>query len=234
MGFHRGHLVLDDGSVLKGQVSNPVYSYLAGYGTNRYSNDAVKNRLTMRYLKRWVHSLPFFQSIDAFHALAVPDVHALQVERVKRHPKWAIPGTGMSTTTINYNYESHYHYDVGDFKQGFSTITVIEVGKYSGALLVFPHYRIALDVRTGDVAVKQSHLHMHGNTKLVPLTPDAKRISFITYLKHRLADTDNRMTDPDEHDTGWRDGKQLFSSNHDLTKKLQLFAAAKKRQPRQK
>jgi hypothetical protein len=228
-GAYKCHLKLDDGRVLKATVSNPVYSYLAGYGINRYLNQAVKNRLTNHFPERWHATFPFWQSISATHKMLVPDVHASQLARIQRHPKWIIPGTAMSTSTLNINYESHYHYDVGDFKSGFSTITVIERGRYTGGLLVFPQYRIAVDVRTGDVGVKQSHLHMHGNTRLVQETPGAKRLSFITYLKHKLADVRNRLDDPDAHDDGWRDGVKILENNRDLTKRLQVHKAKRKK-----
>lgn len=221
-GIGKAMVTMADGHTLKAPVSNPVYSYLAGYGINRFTKMARKNRLTRHFPLEWERSLPFFQAIDRFHAEMVPEVHALHVERVKRHPLWAIEGTALSTCTVNVNYESTYHYDVGDFKDGFSTLTVVEVGDYDGGELVLPQYRIALDVRTGGIAVKQSHLHMHGNMPLVPKTDGAKRVSFITYLKHALADMNNRLEGPLEHNEGWHRGKQIIKNKRDVLAQLSV------------
>ena len=207
-----GQLVLANGTVLKAQVSNPVFSFLAGYGVSRFTGKAVTNRITSHFPKEWRNSLPFFQAVNAVHARELPDIHALHLERIREHPHWVIPGTALSTVTINVNYESAYHYDVGDFKTGYSTLTVVEVGRYEGSFLVFPQYGIAVDIRQGDVILNQSHIDMHGNVPLIAETPGARRISFVTYLKHRLAGTVNCFDKPDEHSTSWHHGQKLSAS----------------------
>lgn len=126
-------------------------------------------------------------------------------------PAWCIEGTRLSSVTINVNYESHYHYDAGDFLNGYSTLSVVEVGKYGGGFLVFPRYRIAVDVREGDVLTCQSHVDLHGNypMQIDPATPvRAKRVSFVTYLKHKLGEAPNRLDAPDPVDD-WTEGRQI-------------------------
>jgi hypothetical protein len=51
---------------------------------------------------------------------------------------------------------------------------------------VFPLYRVAVDIRDGDLLCNQSHIDLHGNMAVTPLTPGAKRVSFVTYLKKML------------------------------------------------
>jgi hypothetical protein len=182
-----------DGRVLKQPMSNPVHSYLAGYGVDRFTNRAHLNLLTNRFPDRWVRSLPLFRSLDAVMEAILPDVHDRQWRRCMEHPAWRIPGTAFSTVTINVNYESRYHLDTGDFENGYSALSVVEIGEYRGGLYVLPEHRIAVDVREGDVLFCQSHVDIHGNTALEKLTPDAKRISFVVYLKHALATAVNRM-----------------------------------------
>lgn len=226
-----GRLVLADGTELKSEVSNPVFSFLAGYGVARFTGKAVTNRISSHFPREWHDSLPFFQAIDRVHAAELPEVHALHLERIKLHPHWVIPGTALSTVTINVNYESAYHYDVGDFKPGYSTLSVVEVGEYDGGFLVFPQYRVAVDIRRGDVILNQSHMDMHGNTALIPKTEGARRISFVTYLKHRLAVTINRLDKPDGHSTSWFHGRKLSSSiegNRDLIKTMKRARSRKK------
>jgi hypothetical protein len=196
-----GHLKLASGKVLRQPVSNPVHSYLAGYSFSRFGRRNMLGRITSRYPERWTASLPFFQRIDTVFARELPEVHELHVNRCLLHPQWRIPGTALSTVTINVNYESHYHLDRGDFRQGYSALSVVEMDRYRGGLFVFPSYRIAVDVRESDLMFCQSHIDFHGNTQVVKESPMAKRLSFVTYLKHKLAEGVNREEDPQESQT---------------------------------
>lgn len=180
-------------------MSNPVLSFLAGYGVDRFTKTARPNLLTNRFPDRWARSLPFFRAVDAVLAAEMPGIHALHAVRAATHPRWTIPGTALSTVTINVDYESRYHLDTGDFRDGFSTLTVVEIGSYTGGLFVMPAHRIAFDVRAGDVLICQSHREVHGNTPIVKASPGARRISFVTYLKHALGDAVNRL-DPADGD----------------------------------
>lgn len=183
-------LRLADGRVLRQVFSNPVHSHVAGFTVSRYGNRAGPGRLTRRHPDRWATSLPFFHEIDRTLARMVPVVHAAMAARAATHPAWCIPRTALSTVAVNINYESRYHRDRGDFREGLSTLTVVELGTYGGGLLVLPEHRVAVDVREGDVLVFPAHRLLHGNTAI---TGSGKRVSFVTYLKHGLADTVNAM-----------------------------------------
>lgn len=228
-----GRLIVEDHlgnrRTLNSPMSNPVHSFLAGYGFARFTGKARTNRITSHFPIEWKHSIPFFQNIDRVHAELVPDIHKLHLERIKLHPKWVIEGTALSTCTINVNYESAYHYDVGDFKEGYSTLTVVEHGKYDGGFLVYPQYGAALDIREGDIIVNQSHMDMHGNTPLTPLTPGARRISFVTYLKHALGRAINRMDAPDGHASEWIGGRKLPASLAPRRDIMKQFAKHRRR-----
>jgi hypothetical protein len=190
------HVVFADGRRLRQPMCNPVRSYCAGYTHQRFTRRAEPARVTRAYPQRWADSLPFFAAVDAVLAGELPVVHAAHRARIAAHPFWAIPGTALSTVAINVNYESRYHLDTGDFVDGYSTLTVAAVGDYAGGLLVFPAHRVAVDVRPGDILLCQSHREVHGNTPIVPLSPGAKRVSFVTYLKHKLASAVNRLESP--------------------------------------
>lgn len=191
-----GRLRLSSGRVLAQPMSNPVRSYLAGYSFSRFDRLNTLGRVTRRHPDKWRASLPFFQAIDRVLAAELPDAHQRMCERCALHPAWTIPDTALSTVTINVNYESRYHWDLGDYRDGYSTLSVAELGSYEGGYLVLPAYRVALDVRDGDVLLCQSHLDMHGNTAVTARTPAAKRLSFVTYLKHKLAEGVNRLDSP--------------------------------------
>lgn len=191
-----GRLRLADGRILRQVVSNPVHSYLAGFSFSRFGSRNTLGRLTRRYPERWESSQRFFQEVDSVLAAQLPDVYSQHEARIALHPHWRIPNTALSTVTINVNYESRFHFDSGDFRDGYSTLSVIEEGDYTGGLLVFPAYRIAVDVRERDVLLCQSHVDLHGNTPVRRSRVSAKRISFVTYLKHKLAQGANRMEVP--------------------------------------
>lgn len=182
---------LADGRLLRQPMSNPVLSFLAGYSVERFTHRARPNLLTHRYPERWAASLPFFRGIDATLRAALPVHHAIMRERASLHPRWTIDGTALSTVTVNVDYESRYHYDTGDFENGVSTLTVRERGRYDGGFLVLPRLRLAFDVRDGDVLLFRAHKELHGNTAITKHTPDARRTSFVTYLKHALARATN-------------------------------------------
>ena len=110
-------------------------------------------------------------------------------------PYFTIGRTCLSTVAINVNYESCYHFDRGDLPSGYSTLTAMTVGgPYCGGELVLPNYRVAIDIRDGDLLCSQSHIDLHGNMAVLPKERGAKRISFVTYLKNRLKHAVNQTS----------------------------------------
>lgn len=180
--------VLADGRTLRQVMSNPVRSYVAGYTLSRFGRIASPAALTRRHPHRWSRSLPLFAAVDAVLRDALPLAHRRMLNRANHHPAWRIGATALSTVAINVNYASHYHRDSGDYKDGYSTLTVIEDDDYTGGLFVMPGHRVAIDVREGDVLLCRSHVEAHGNT---PVVGAGRRVSFVTYLKHGLADAVN-------------------------------------------
>lgn len=184
-----GKLKLKNGKVLSHAYSNPVRSYTAGYNYWRYHGGKVLTTgFTKKYPEQWEKSLPFFASIYNVFRTELPHVHKLHKKQCDTHRQYCIPKTNLTTVAINVNYESSFHLDNGDLPDGFSTLTVIEVGDYEGGYLVFPRYRVAVNVREGDVLLNQSHKLYHGNSPIRKMQPDSKRISFVTYLKKKIAD----------------------------------------------
>ena len=187
-----GRLVLKNGKVNKTPYCNPVRSYTAGYNYWRYHGGKVlKTGFTKKYPEKWEESLPFFQAIYTHLKRELPEVHNLHKTQCDKHRNYTIPGTNLTTVAINVNYDSSFHLDTGDLPDGYSTLTVLEVDGYKGGFLVFPRYRVAVDIREGDVLLNQSHKLYHGNSPITPTTPGGKRISFVTYLKKKIADAIN-------------------------------------------
>lgn len=115
---------------------------------------------------------PMFVDIGKEFQRHVPDRHAAQMDFVGRTADdWVIPGTPFSTVTVNNTYPTGVHTDKGDLDAGFSTLTVLRRGQYSGGWLCFPEYRVGVDMQDGDLLLMDAH-EWHGNTPLVLGDPE--------------------------------------------------------------
>ena len=92
-----------------------------------------------------------------------------QMAQVRLNPKMAIGDTPFSTITINRNFRTAVHKDAGDY--GFGNLSVLEYGHYHGGFFIFPKYRIAIDMRSGDHLCADVHEY-HANTALYETEED--------------------------------------------------------------
>ncbi len=115
---------------------------------------------------RYSELFPLFGEISRVFAELVPDRWQKQMRRVQEvHPDWIIPGTAFTTVTVNNSYPTGVHVDKGDLDEGFSTLSVIRRGEYSGGYLTFPEYRVAVNLQHGDLLLMDAH-QWHGNTAM--------------------------------------------------------------------
>jgi hypothetical protein len=80
--------------------------------------------------------------------------------------EWVVPGTPFSTVTVNNSYSTGVHTDRGDLEAGFSNVSVMRRGNWHGGKLVFPEYRVAVDLKEGDLLLMDAH-QWHGNTQMI-------------------------------------------------------------------
>jgi hypothetical protein len=197
-GGFTAHFVLASGKRLSDPMSNPVSSYMAGHNYDRYRRLAVPTGFSARFPADWTQAVPFFEGVGEAFEAAMPDVSEYMHDWCRTHgiaPHFTIGRTCLSSVAINVNYESCYHFDQGDLPSGYSTLTAMAVGgAYRGGLLVLPKYRVAVEIRDGDLLCNQSHIDLHGNTAVTPLVPGAKRLSFVTYLKKLLQYATNKQS----------------------------------------
>lgn len=207
----QGRPILSDGRVLRELQCNPVHSYRAGYAVHTRSNTAGPAGYTKDFPDEFERSIPFFQAIDDQFKRLLPDIHKLHEERVKLHPWTTIPGTGLSSIAINTNYQSAAHIDRGDFKDGYSVLTVVETPSYTGGYYCLLAYGLAVDIRDCDLLLSRSHTYWHANSSIFKKTKDAQRLSFVVYLSDRLADfgPDGQLV---HRRTGSKDPNQLFNT----------------------
>lgn len=152
---------------------------------------------TGRNLPEWQSLQPLLQVVAGHLANHVPDRYAAQAEQASSaHPTWVVPGTPFSTVTVNNTYPTGVHTDKGDLDAGFSTISVLRRGDYSGGHLVFPEFRVAVDMHHGDLIMMDAH-QWHANTAIYcacGTQPNgactvcgAERISLVSYFRTEVA-----------------------------------------------
>jgi hypothetical protein len=59
-------------------------------------------------------------------------------------------------------------------------------GNYTGGYLIAPEYRVAVNVRPGDLLLINNHEVMHGNTPIVLGDDQAERISLVCYFREKM------------------------------------------------
>lgn len=116
----------------------------------------------------------------------VPDRYAVQQALAeKTDPAWRMGDTPFTTVTINNTYPTGVHQDDGDLAEGFSTIACLRRGSYTGGVLVFPRYRVGVDLQDRDLILMDAH-EWHGNTFLEG-DEAAERISVVSYYRTQMA-----------------------------------------------
>jgi hypothetical protein len=183
----RWRILKKDGTVSNTDLSKPVQSGIAGY-FDRYERFPYC-RLTAFNLNRpqmFAAALPFIRAVDRAFAVTVPERYAAQRSIVeKTHPDFFISGTAFTTITVNRNWQTAVHQDAGDYRPGFGVMSVLEAGDYKGGYLVFPQYRVAVDMRSRGVCMADVH-EWHGNTPLVGKPGQFERISCVFYYRQDM------------------------------------------------
>lgn len=160
---------------------------------------AWTGRETEQFRELW----PLLEFIGSRMLADSPDRYAAQMAEVaKTHPDWVIPGTPFSTVTINNTYPTGVHQDAGDLDSGISTLAVFRTGKpYTGGVLVFPEYRVGVEMQDGDLILMDAH-SWHGNTEFNPPVqrsmtgklvedPGFERISVVSYFRTKMVTCDS-------------------------------------------
>ena len=105
----------------------------------------------------------------------------------KLDPSFYVPDTVFTTITVNKSFRTAAHRDAGDLHQGFSNLSVLTNGKqYSGGYLVLPEFRVAVNVRPGDLLLINNHFGIHGNTPIILDEEGAERYSVVCYFREKM------------------------------------------------
>lgn len=183
-------------------ISGTLGAVDPGPSTGRTTGRLPVCRLTAwtgKQLPEWEALRPLLQRVDAAFAEHVPDRYAAQQKAARAtHPDWLVPGTVFTTVTLNNSYSTGVHQDAGDLESGFSTLAVARRGAYTGGHLVLAGYRVAVDMRHGDLLLFDAHA-WHGNTALRcphladpdaqlvrPCPEGCERISLVAYFRTKV------------------------------------------------
>jgi len=187
-------IMYKNGKISKYYIANRIKSLIVGYFDKpKLSEKAnlIKSSIcrttafTEKYKNtKWKQSLPLFKLANKYYKKYLPKNYNEQLKLTKLCPKYKISGTAFSTVTINYNWQTAVHLDVGDYHNGYSVLMVAEEGNYTGGYLGYPEYDIAVDIRKGDFALMNPH-KWHCNTKLIGES-NFTRLSMVMYFRENI------------------------------------------------
>jgi hypothetical protein len=145
---------------------------------------------TEKYPELFELAYPFLQSLNrGFKELLPWRWNNQKAAADKIDPRFLVPETVFTTVTVNKTFRTAAHRDAGDLDTGLSNLLVVGTGEYTGGYLIFPEYRIAVDVRPGDLLLVNNHEIIHGNTPIVlnnPDDPTSERISLVCYFREKM------------------------------------------------
>jgi len=142
---------------------------------------------TANNFEKFSMSYPFLQSLARGFKELLPWRYNNQMEAAKKiDPAFLVPETPFTTVTVNKTFRTAAHYDAGDLNTGLSNLlTLSNDGKYTGGYLIAPEYRVAVNVRPGDLLLINNHEVMHGNTPIV-CEEGSERISLVVYFREKM------------------------------------------------
>lgn len=168
-----------------------VYSGVAGW-YDRYPRIPYgrATSYTEKNPELFALSYPFLQSLNRGFKELLPWRWNNQKRAAdKLDSRFLVPETVFTTITVNKTFRTAAHRDAGDLDSGLSNLLVVGTGEYTGGYLVFPEYRIAVNVRPGDLLLVNNHEIIHGNTPIVLNNPDDEsneRISLVCYFREKM------------------------------------------------
>ena len=169
--------------------ANVVNSGIAGW-FDRYPRIPYgrATAYTQNHFDKFQKSFPFLQSLNrGFKELLPWRWNNQKAAADKIDPRFLVPDTVFTTITVNKTFRTAAHRDAGDFTDGLSNLLVLSNnGNFTGGYLIFPEYRVAVNVRPGDLLLVNNHEIIHGNTPIVLGDDESERISLVCYLREKM------------------------------------------------
>jgi len=186
---------LFDNYVSNTTYANQVLSGIAGF-FDRYPRIpwGRETAYTEHHRETYEKCYPFMRKLSSEFQRLLPERYGVQNAAANElDPRFRVAGedTPFTTITVNKNFRTSAHRDAGDLHAGFSNLSVIAKDKeWEGGYLVLPEYRVAINIRPGDLLLINNHDGIHGNTELVPPSgkklEDMERISLVCYFREKM------------------------------------------------
>jgi Oxygenase domain of the 2OGFeDO superfamily len=133
----------------------------------------------------WQKFVPLVGVADEVFKHGNPARYAVQKAlSAQTEQTWMIGHSVFTTVTINKNFRTAAHKDAGDFSAGFGVMACIVTGRVKGGYLVFPQYRIAVEIQNLDIVLFDVH-EWHGNTDL-GLIGESERFTCVFYYREMM------------------------------------------------
>ena len=178
--------VLMSGKKSKTTYSNEVNSGIVGY-FDRYPRIPYcrQTAYSLKNVDKFKSAVPFVQNVASLYEREMPEAYARQKDIFDRTSEdFKIPGSVFTTITVNRNWQTACHKDAGDFPDGFGCLAAFSLGKFKGAYLCFPAFRVAVNMQTSDVLFCDVH-EWHGNTPF-NISGPYERISLVMYYRENM------------------------------------------------
>jgi hypothetical protein len=151
---------------------------------------------------KYQESIALFEAANEVFKREVPNRWAGQAEAMEQLGEdWRIGNTVYTTLTINRDFRTAAHRDVGDLcesyetannPRGFSNLLVLDNGKhYNGFYLCFPEFGVAADIRAGDMIMMNAH-RIHSNSPAFDYEEGFERMSVVMYFRESMLSCGSR------------------------------------------
>ena len=183
--------------------ANGVFSGIAGW-YDRYPRIPYgrATSYTQNYPEKFAMAYPFLQTLAKGFKDLLPWRFNNQMQAAKKlDSRFLVPETPFTTITVNKTFRTAAHYDAGDLTSGLSNLLVLSNnGNYTGGYLIAPEYRVAVNVRPGDLLLINNHEVMHGNTPIVLGDEEAERVSLVCYFREKMLELGSKEYEDTRYD----------------------------------
>lgn len=183
--------------------ANSVFSGVAGW-FDRYPRIPYgrATSYTEKNFEKFQMAYPFLQHLAKGFKELLPWRYNNQMTEAKKiDSRFLVPETPFTTITVNKTFRTAAHFDAGDLHTGLSNLLVLSNnGNYKGGYLVAPEYRVAVNVRPGDLLLINNHEVLHGNTPMELLDEEAERISIVCYFREKMLELGTKEYEDCRHD----------------------------------
>ena len=174
--------------ISKTTYANQVYSGVAGW-FDRYPRIPYgrATAYTAAQPEKFAKSYPLLEKLARGFETLLPERYQNQVNACKMiDPAFYVPNTPFTTLTVNKTFRTAAHLDAGDLESGFSNLCVLSNGVgYTGGYLVLPEFRVAINIRPGDLLLIANHSGIHGNTE-IKIEEGGERLSLVAYFREKM------------------------------------------------